>query len=880
MRIFNIVITPVPDSLQFNINWCVDVQAQCMVRYGLVSTGVLSQSTVVSTATTFGSWLSADSTLQAGMEYRVQVLAQATYGGTLISSDWLYFIPTIVAEVTPEPCKLDLRVYPRATLSGDRAAEQFAPWMAMSNIPGTIVTPATNMAYATFLSMAQPPNNISVGMIATCDDDLANHYHVTSCPALGSFTVTALAGTTFTLPASTTTTALLASIQPLAQCWALDTPSDVYYVAAINTATNTIQLDRIPATALTTVSWAVELCGITVDYPVNTVHSTPINWYFDTVARRLLEGTFRPMEEAMTMTSAAANMYTPRGLDPMTPWLGNMAYLPPTSTTTSTTVLPTTSPTALATTYTIERTSTMIPDVNSSNSTNTHWLPLLCVDNLYDLLNLPTPCYYLDTSNSNTPVALFHNLTLIEEEIVLTATTDSYGNLTTVGTLSYPLIIHPSQQTGTPTAELPIYTEDLVYGWTTLSNYTITPIYASNSTTGRQQTQLTFTGNVGTSVTVRYAAAPTWDAPYAPVVDIIVNGTPCPGITHTHMLWDQFDELGLFFDVRRFHYKPYITPLPAVWVAGTVYTAGTTVNWHGTLYQCTVNHTAAVWASTSSVGNQPGMRSPDGTTKPWAAVWTMLPWDYESNIRMQERLIAATCIDTDPTPVNALGWSAIRLGCLQYLNWDVTTNLTLPAGTVQVVIPDLPQLFGRENATMLHDPNDPTNTPGTPQYRYTFQEDPYDLAATVIYFNGIPVDRAIQTDPTNPGLGSFIVLTPAEWGSNITVTASYQVALYTPVIALDGTISQLTAGVSGVTGMVDVFAINALALTSFSDPTFRATLLDNYGLANQVYRNYAASLFATSPIITDCAVWGSTPWFSRDDVTQNPYLTRLPYGWS
>ena len=843
MRIFNATVVPDPTvPLAFLVSWCCDVPASCVVRYGPSDNSQpIVTSETLNVATSFGT--TTLSALLAGIEYRVQIIAMASSGGAVASTNWLYCYPTTEIAVQPEATQTVVTVVPKNTVLGDQLAGQFPPWMTLAQTPGTVRVAATNLANSAQLLFTEQVTGLTPGMIATCESDATGTlYHISDAPTILSVMTTAITNRTLTV----TPAQQLATVPLLANAWMSDHPSDTYLVVALTPATAQVTLDRIPTNCNAGVTWCFETMGVTLDYPITNANTQVAWWQFDTVGRRLLEAIARPIQQWEDMQGQRQCMFSPRRLDQTMAWFGHMAQIPATANSAlASTAQPITTPLSVA------RTSAVLAAVNADTAAIA--LPMLATDNLYDFLTVPAPTYYLDGTT-----LLLHNLTMVEEVISADTGTDP-NSITYV--LSYPVQLAQESQAPTCYAEQALYVLDPIYGWRALSSteYSLTPDYVHNTTI--------VTHNVTADTLpyhIRYHATPFWDEPYASVVNLAINGVLLPAPPRPHLLWNQFDELSILLGVRRQHLEPSQTGTIPVWALSTTtsYQAGAVVSHNGILYQAQCLHTP-------SAVTEPGVRASDGT-QGWTLYWTQLPLDFESNTRFRNRLVAATMLDPTPTVQNAIGWLATQLDHVTWLSWDMQEPLVLPAQTTLVLVPALPQTHYRVHVPMLQD-NDAT------LMRWYL---PHATDAPVtLYFDGVAVDRPLTTDPTNPMGGVFVTMTPAEWAAGVQVTASYSLALWRTTTA-NGYLTTVTVGDSELVQSVDVFAFQDIAMTTFADPTFRALLLDPYGIANQTYRNYAASLLDYAHLITDRALWGQTPWFTHADVQDTPQLTRLPYGWS
>ena len=790
MRIYNFIVEP--NGLTPSLSWSMDVEMTCQVRYGIVGSQVL---TTTEALTPSGySYVWSCPTLIDGSNYRFQVIAQS--GETVISTPWSFYtaaatiVPTISETIASDPT-----LRPRNTSTGDSFASQLPKWSAMSSIPGTLIFQGTNAASSPIIKFTVAPTGIVPGMLSMVSDEIGAPYFVSQAPYISVQTPTNIS------PANTlvfTSVTMPGPLSPLMQCWPQDAPDDIYYIVAVdNTIDYTVTLEHSilnPAT----VPWCFQTTAILLSEPVATEHLSPTNWFFDTLGRRIIEGTARAINDVSNYISTWSHPYSINQLDPTQTWFGHRTELP-------------VSLTQASDSYTMQRVASDFTSVVS-----TCLPPLYRANTLYDFLNIVAPTYLVDNT-----VVLFHNLQMVEEAVSLTTHDD-----TSTQTFNLSFLIQTSSMPSGSAAFIPdsnLYYFDQIYGWTLL------PTAAYVATQNGTGTLITTYGTSRPeSLVVRYNASKSWTSPYTQHVDVIANGTTLSR-PRPHLLWNQYDELGLLIGIRRLKLEP------------------TTI-------------------------------SSSGATIPDYANAT-----YESNNLYKQRLYAGSVIEPDPDYADALSWIALRLNLLSNLSWSYSNGgMTLPNNTTCVNLPLLNQTITLDHYPLLKDNQWRLNSSDdyavngiavdTPVYRYYFSFDPDNEPQ--IFLDGIYVNRVIESEIYNTSTKAYyITLTAAEAKQYSTVEATYRVVVWNYA---DKTLS----GTSLVfAGQYDVFATRDIDLTTFQTPDFASTLLDIYGTPNNVYRSLAGQLLSLSPILTNRAIWGQAAWFTSTDIQALPQLTRLPYAW-
>ena len=602
-------------------------------------------------------------------------------------------------------------------------------------------------------------------------------------------------------------------MQVLAECWPSDKPSEVYYVMSVTPASDdstagTIVVDRA-VLSIGSAAWSFQLPAVKLSETVAAPHTSGsgVMWLFDTLGRRIIEGSARSLQDVSDYIDATAAPYTLSLLDQSQAWFGHKVELPPITTSSSTQ------------SWTLTRASGTIGATS---------IYLYQAQTIYDFLNLVAPTYIIDADAN---VVLFHNLQMVQE--VVSVTTDNTTYTQYFNTAS------PIQTSVTSLAVSPfipesdLYYFDFVYGWTLL------PIQSYTAALSGSGVLITVYGTgLPSTLVIRYNAAYSNSEPYMPCVTVVANGAQL-SLPRPHPLWNQFDDLGLMIGIRRLRLEPATT-------------------------------------------NGSGITVPDYANA-----------SYESNIAYAKRLYAASMIPAYADRLDALSWMAIRLNLISNIKWNTTTgSLAIPtstivfpgvsAATTAVNLTDLSQTVTLENYPLSQDTYWRPDVHGLQTYRYYFSYPPDNTPR--IFFDGTYVDRAVETEImdvlasdgiTNvPTAIYFITLTAAEAKSYTDVTATYRIKVWTE------SSGNIVLADQSFAGVYDVFAVQGIDLTTFWDPAFRSTLVDMYGVPNSTYRTYALQLLSRSPILTNQAVWGRSPWFTSTAVADVPQLTRLPSGWS
>lgn len=514
MRIFNFTLEQTGSNII--VNWCVDTVASCIVRYTttVVGANITSMSPVEVSTTSRTTTVSG---FTQGVEYKFQIIGKSSTTGELFSTPWKYITVTgsqnIIAEGTP----VDRTLIPFSSLHGDNISRQFPSWMSLSTTPGTLLYECTNTAGSNKLYFDAIPA-VATGMIAFKYDDLSELYKVVESPA--AIAIISVSNAYNVLTVDNADVPNVAHITTLSKCWMIDRPTQIYFVVSIDD--NEITIDRDPEDC-TDVTWIFEQKAVILDRVVEE-HNTEVKWGFSTVARNIIDRSMSKLDDLTTYANDTRNMYSPNDLNDALPWLGNICRLPAQDINVEKEII-------------INRFST-VSEITSSV------IPMLKVNTVFDLLYTPAPTYMITND-----VVLFHQLSMIEEEISVTPVDGEVLEIT----LSYPIVLNTTARiNGATYSELPIYIYDYVYGWEKLSNgsYYIIP-----DTENSKTTLVLYNSAVTDPVKVRYCVAKSWEDPYGirtgQLVNVAVNGVKLASPPSQKTLWNQFDELGLLIGLRR-----------------------------------------------------------------------------------------------------------------------------------------------------------------------------------------------------------------------------------------------------------------------------------------------------------------------------------------
>ena len=719
MRLFNISV--LPDNLTAEVSWHADTVGYSYTVEWKVS---YLNSVVQTTSNAVGGYYGAvtldaadfTAALISGMtledqNFWVRIVA---LDDTYEISQWYPVTLSTVqtTEVNDTTLGSDLYI-PTTTRVGDSMAASLPSWMDISRIPGTGVENVGPVEFegTALLVLNSPPDNISPGNICYSTETPTVKYIVAQAPYIAEATVD---NHDIYLVIEESVYGLVTGNL----CWPKESPTQKYSITDIQNGLQ-IFLDR--GTTETGV-WCFQANAVLLDRILDPLNTSRSNWKFDTIGRRLLESIARPIQQFSDYLEETRNSYSVELL-PDLPWFGHIASLPFQKD--------------------LDKKFLEITRVGQT-------LPMLKVDNAYDLLHVPLPCYFpLDT------VVLFNNLQMVEEVVSVTD-----GVFTTAAKVL---------------EDLPFYIKDEIYGWELLNK-------GLREISGTSVTIVTlYTTPLTDTISIRYSMTTDLENPYTPLVSVDINSKRV--LPQPHLLWNAYDELGVFAGIKRFWMEDY----------------------------------------------------------------------YETNDRFEERIKAAQILPADGVWNSLLGWMGIRLDTIHYYLWDTNTDLTITETNPYLFVPEILEIQRVSKQSLLKT-----------ESRYYLAEKP--LGEVLIFRNDSLIDITVSLDTEGY---AYIDVMDADRSPLYSASYDFQVWSFTAGI--------LSAEIDLKGQYLAVFSIEGLDAKTFDDVEYRKTLLDEFGLANEKYKEYATEIVSRSPITIGNAIWGTSFWFSR--VEPNPEIARLPTSW-